>query len=94
MVPLIDDTVSERVLGFPRLLSQYNGLSTISSGLNEVPLIIHVTGNGVVLLYPQLMVTSLPLHTVVFSGGVVIVTKAIHIRIYTITHTVRTYIAI
>ena len=42
--------------------------------MNDVPLIIHVTDNAVALTYPQLMVTSLPLQTVVFSGGVAIVT--------------------
>ena len=40
----------------------------------NVLLILHATSSGVSLSYPQLMVTSLPLQTVVSSGGVVIVT--------------------
>ena len=51
--------------------------------MNNIPLIIHVTGNAVAVTYPQLMVTSLPLHTVVFSGGDEIVTTE---RIYVYTH--------
>ena len=46
----------------------------ISPSVNDVPLIIHVTGNVKSLWYPQLMVTLLPLHAVVFSGDLVIVT--------------------
>ena len=74
VVLLMENTVNEIVLGFPGLFSWYNGLSTTSCWVNDVPLIIHVTGNVVAHWYPQLMVTLLLLLTVVFSGGVVIVT--------------------
>ena len=81
VVPLIERTVSERALGVVGLFSRYSLLRP--SSVNDVPLIIHITGSRVSLWYPQLMVTSLPLHTIVFSGGLVTVTtgKPIHLII-------------
>ena len=71
---LIENTVNDIVLGLVGLFSWYNGLSTTFCWVNDVPLIIHVTGNEVADWYPQLMITLLLLHTVVFSGGCMIVT--------------------
>ena len=75
------NTVNAKLLGVVGFFGRY-GLFTsfISSSLNDTPLIIHVTGSGIALWYPQLMITVLPLHTVVFSGGVVIVTIGKHIQ--------------
>ena len=56
--------------------------------MNDVSLIIHVTGNALRHWYPQLMFTSLPLQTVVFSGDVVIVTiKDMHRSYFLQFHT-------
>ena len=74
VVPLIENTVNESVGALAGLFSRYDGLFTIFCRVNDVPLIIHVTGNRVAVRCPQLMVTSLPLQTVVFSGGLVIIT--------------------
>ena len=77
VVPLIENTVNETVIGLVGLFSWYNGLSTTSYWVNDVPLIIHVTGNALALRYPQLMITLLPLQKliVVFWGGLVIMTR-------------------
>ena len=69
VVTLIENTVSETLIGVVGLFNWYNGLSTISCWVNNIPLIIHETGNALELWYPQLMITSLPLQTVAFSGG-------------------------
>ena len=80
VLPLIENTVNERALGVEGLFCRYSSfIFTISYSVNDVPLIIHVTGNGVTLWYPQLMITLLPLQTVVFSGGLVIVTVGTYI---------------
>ena len=79
VVWLIENTVSERALGLLGLFSWYSGLLSISCWVNDVPLIIHVTGNTIACWYPQLMITLLPLHAVVFSGGLVIITTTVYI---------------
>ena len=74
VVALIENTVNDVSTGVRIKFRRYNGLFTISCRVNDLPLIIHVTGTALEPSYPQLMVTSLPLLTVLFSGGVVIVT--------------------
>ena len=74
VVRLIENTVNEYLKGVVGLFNWYIGLFTISSSLYDVPLIIHVTGNVMLLWYPQLMMTSLPSQTVLFRGGLVIIT--------------------
>ena len=73
VVPLIENTVNETLVGLLGLFSWYDGLSTISCWVNDVPLIIHVTDTALCHWYPQLMVTSLTSQKliVVFSGGLV-----------------------
>ena len=44
--------------------------------MNNVPLINHAVGNARTAWYLQLMVTSLSLQTVVFSGGAIMFTTA------------------
>ena len=61
VVTLIENTVNDVTIGLVGLFRRYNGLFTISCRVNDLPLIIHVTGTAVALTYPQLMLTSLPL---------------------------------
>ena len=94
VVPLIENTVNEYVKGVVRLFSLYDELFIISSSLYDVPLIIHVTGNIVLLRYPQLISTSLPSQTMSFLGDLVIFTTrknvCSYICSYVATYTVAT----
>ena len=58
--------------------------------INDVPLIIHTTGLATTIACPQLMVTLLPLQTVVFSGGVIKFTSVSPVHVHTY---VRIYIS-
>ena len=75
VLSLIENIVNEIVIGLPGLFSRYNGLLCMADWSNGVPLITHTVGKALLLpVYPQLMLTLLPLQTVVFSGGVIKVT--------------------